>query len=433
MLSLDNKVFQNLSKGIFVGYSAEAARLILSSICTALMTVIGVLFSITIVVIQQVSAQYSPRVVEIFIKSRNSQFVLGLYVGTFIYGILLLRQIPSLETGDGFQIPQSAISLAILFSLICISFLVQYVHYITHAIKSTNIIKSIIAEGLEYLAEYEDFKNSYAQTIEYENLPETVKLKAPTYGYFQSYLPEKIDRILGTESRAKVRLVVHIGEYINSGTVVAEIQSREKLPEKIIKSLDGTFSIGAERTHTQDVRYSIRQLVDITLRALSPGINDPTTAMEALNGIGVLLTEWMKQTKHSGLFSLKMGNQLIIPQFTLDDLLEQSFAQTIVSAKGHYQVLEKILHVLHSATPYVHSSGETITLDSYIKNVEKLSKEDRPVFVSRYTESSTGGFHEKNSVNAHQSWSADLPPKLISRNRTSQKSQKEDGTGTRSL
>ncbi len=381
MLSLDNKVFQNLSKGIFVGYSADAARLILSSICTALMTVIGVLFSITVVVIQQVSAQYSPRVVEIFIKSRNSQFVLGLYVGTFVYGILLLRQIPSHESTEGFKIPQSAISLAIILALICISFLVQYVHYITHAIKSTNIIKSIIDEGVDYIEDYENFKNSHKDTKEYENLSEMYELKASAYGYFQSYLPERIDSIIGKKNIAKVKLITHVGEYLDIGDVIAICESQGPLSDKLKKELNNTITIGPERTHTQDVRYSIRQLVDIALRALSPGINDPSTAMEALNGVGVLLKLWIKQSDHSGVFLLKCENQIIIPQLTLDILLEQSFAQTIVAAKGHYQVLEKILQILSEVRLLPLGEEEILLLDLYMKNVERDCGESRPTFV----------------------------------------------------
>lgn len=381
MLSLDNKIFQNLSKGIFVGYSADAARLILSSICTSLMTVIGVLFSITVVVIQQVSAQYSPRVVEIFIKSRNSQFVLGLYVGTFVYGILLLRQIPSHESNEGFKIPQSGISLAIILALICISFLVQYVHYITHAIKSTNIIKSIIDEGVDYIEDYEIFKSSHKASVKYEKLTEVYELKASTYGYFQSYLPERIDTIIGNKNKAKVIFMTHIGEYLNTGDVIAVCESQKPMSDKVKKELIKTISIGPERTHTQDVRYSIRQLVDIALRALSPGINDPSTAMEALNGVGVLLKLWMKQPEHSGIFLLKNKNQLIIPQLPLDILLEQSFAQLIVAAKVHYQVLEKILQILSDVRLYPLDQEEMILLNLYIENVERDWEGSRPAFV----------------------------------------------------
>lgn len=382
MLSLDNRVFQNLSKGIFVGYSAEAARLILSSICTALMTVIGVLFSITVVVIQQVSAQYSPRVVEIFIKSRNGQFVLGLYVGTFTYGILLLRQIPSLESSEGFQIPQSAISLSIILALTCISFLIQYVHYITHAIKSTNIIKSIIDEGVDYLEDYEGFKQSHTDSQEHKHLTQVYEMKASTYGYFQSYLPERIDSIIGRKNQAKVRLVTNIGEYLNPGDVIAVCESQNALSEKILEKIKKTFSIGPERTHVQDVRYSIRQLVDIALRALSPGINDPSTALEALNGVGVILNVWIKRFEHSGVFTLELGNQLIVPQLTLEIILEQAFAQIIPSAKGHYQVLEKILQILHRLKSRTQNSEDVVLINRYIENVkERFEKESKEIWI----------------------------------------------------
>lgn len=391
MRSVEENFFHTLSDGFFVGYSAEAARLILSSISTALMTVIGVLFSITVVVVQQASAQYSPRVVEIFIKSRNSQFVLGLYVGTFIYSILLLRQIPAADNEQGLKIPQSAVSLAIILALVCICFLVQYVHYITHAIKSTNIINSIIEEGLDYLDEYEDFKSSHdTHKKRYEDVNEVCYLTADRHGYFQSYLPENLDRLLGKENRTVVTLLVHVGEYLNAGEKIAEVRSVTRIAPRTMKKLQKVITMGPERTHAQDVRYSIRQLVDIALRALSPGINDPTTASEALNGVRVILSRWLGQSMHSGVFTLKRGNQLVIGQLSLDTLLEQSFAQVIISARGHYQVLEKILRILEGLRPALEKDDEIALLESYIRHLRKHCEEEKPEFIQRRTGSQPG-------------------------------------------
>lgn len=387
MLALDNEFFQNISEGLFVGYSAEAARLILSSICTALMTVIGVLFSITIVVIQQASAQYSPRVVEVFIKSRNSQFVLGLYVGTFIYGILLLRQIPSMDNGDGLKIPQSAISLGIILSLICISFLVQYVHYITHAIKSTNIIRSIVGDALAYLKDQKEFAGRHHESKSLFNLNHRQQLKAKSYGYFQGYHPEEINDVLGRVERSTVSILPFVGEYLLSGETIAEVKSTEPLSSETIEDLQKIITIGPERTNYQDVRFSLRQLVDISLRALSPGINDPSTAIEALNGISVILTEWMKLPSPPEIINLKRGNQLKVPVISLDIMLEQSFAQVILSAKGHYQVLQRILETLHSTIPLLKTEKDQLLIRSYIEAVQGLLNESTPRYILRKTDS----------------------------------------------
>lgn len=346
MLSLDRKFFSlTFSKSIFTGYSPDGARLILSSICTAVMTVIGVLFSITIVVIQQASAQFSPRIVEVFIKSRTSQIILGLYVGTFVYGILLLRQIPSGDAAD-VKIPQSAVSLGIIYALICIAFLVHYVHFISHLIRSTRIIGVVRDETLKYQREYAEFlRQSIRDEVQARDRFHTSEIRAKCSGYFQSFVAEKIDNILSSED---ARVIIHrrIGSFVLEGAVLASITTKDTLSTKACKKLQEAFEVGTIRTHAQDIDYGVRQLVDIALRGLSPGINDPTTAEEALSAIGVILAEFADDFPRGRILELEHGTVIEAPVITLDELIRTAFAQILLFSDKHYNVLRKIQDIL---------------------------------------------------------------------------------------
>jgi len=386
MLSIDKKFFSNtFSENFFTGYSADAARLILSSICTSVMTVIGVLFSITIVVVQQASSQYSPRVVEIFIKARNSQFVLGLYVGTFVYCILLLRQVPTPEPGSTPEIPQSAVTLGIILALLCIGFLVQYVHFITHSIRSTRIIETITKEATKFLKEYENFKRTHSSpTGDTPLLPFSKEVISKKTGYFQSYLPDKIEEI-NKNFRHQITFHHHVGDFQLKGMSFCRIESERPLSDKELDKFREAINIGPERTHAQDVRYSVRQLVDMALRALSPSVNDPTTAIEALNGILIILNKWLESPRTSNTLSLQNGVKVIIQQDSFGTVAEFSFSQIIIAARSHYMVMGRIIEILNLLKEKG-DDDQKKTISEYVEYVQQHYLEEKPVYLMKMKE-----------------------------------------------
>lgn len=382
MISLDRKILHApLAMGMLRGYSPAGARLILSSICTAVMTVIGVIFSITIVVIQQASNQFSPRIVEIYIRSRTNQVILGLYVGTFIYGILLLRLIPS----NTHKIPQSAVTVGIVLALVCISVLVHYVHFIAHLIRSTRIVESIGKESLRYLRQYLKFVEDYA--VDGENWKDisrfTREIRAHRAGYFQSYLPESIDKAL-SDQPTEVKVLRRPGTFVLKNDVLFQLHSELPLSAKACEKVREAISIGAERTHVQDVSYGIRQLADIALRGLSPGYNDPTTAIEALNSIHVLLCEWLETIVHRDSLVLAEGTRFKILGTDFEELLKIAFSQVLMVSGKHFQVLEKIEEILRTLGQRARREEDAALVSQYFQVVSKMKRtgEFSEVYVS---------------------------------------------------
>lgn len=302
--------------------SAEGARAILTSIATSLMTVVGVLLSISVVVLQQASAQYSPRVIENFIQSRVSQSVFGFFIGSFVYSLLLVRKIP--ETLDQGKLPQVATAFSVVLAIFCFAFLIKYINHIMNAIKSTTIIDAITRNSLDAMSSWESSlleneKKLEAEPSTKDPLVHEFILYAPKAGYLQG-----IDWVRFAETLPdpwRIELLTRPGEFIQRGVALMHIRSGEIQTEDRKNRLHSHIFIGHERTHSQDVRFGVRQLVDVALRALSPSLNDPTTAEEAMNGIESLVLAWSNRKIYGQPLKLDGG---IVTGFEVSD---QEFAR----------------------------------------------------------------------------------------------------------
>lgn len=335
--------------GLFKGYSHQGARLILSTVGTSLMTVIGVLCSLTIIVLQQVSSQYSPRVIENFTKSFSTQFIIGVYIGTFLYCILLLRLMPppAIEA----ELPQAAITIAIVLAMICTGLLIHYINNIANSVKSTNVIRSIKEESLYYMKSFEDFVIDRACAYPPQNMSENFKyeLKNDKAGYFQSFSPEELSEIMSGRS-GQISFSKIPGDFLFEGEVLAEIYSKEKIDDELIKKIRSAIYMGEARSHVQDMRYGVRQLVDIALRGLSPGINDPTTAVECLNSIGILLQKYNQISRTTDYLQIE-DVVIRLPRVSFQELMELSLFEILKWGKDHKPIgarINEILRVLEA-------------------------------------------------------------------------------------
>lgn len=327
--------------------SSEGARLILSSIATAVMTVVGVLFSITIVVLQQVSSQYAPRVIHNFIRSTPSQLVLGFYIGTFTYCLLLLRQIRDDGASAQVQVPQLAMSFAILLAIFCLCLLIYYVHHITHSIQSTQIIAQITKESLGSIRNIVEDRREYAPTksISKRAFTHEVTLLVKERGYLQAIEWKSLKRKLG-DHEWYVEVQRSPGSYLQKGTPLLRVYGRTDWSEKDHEKLLSRFAIGPSRTYAQDPEFGVRQLVDIGLRALSPGINDPSTALEALHGISAILLLYALEYPIQNRIQFEPNRTIQVPEITPERFVGLCFDQLLQFGKDHLPILSQISETL---------------------------------------------------------------------------------------
>jgi uncharacterized membrane protein len=265
---------------------AESARTLLSSLLSGLMTMTSLVVSVTFVILTLAASQLGPRLISMFVGDRQIQAVLGLFIGTIVYIIIILRTVDEELGREG--VPHAAVTLGSLLTLACLFALLFYIHKIARSIIADNIVEAVshslrddVKEILHDDAEAEPSRfdpsclsfrsislgrHGYVQVVDYERL---VKIA------------HKNDVIVQVLVRAGHHVLCH-GEHVRlSG-------GGSRACDDAIRS---AFVIGRVRTPAQDLEHGIRQLVEIAVRALSPGINDPFTAIAVIDRLGAALEE----------------------------------------------------------------------------------------------------------------------------------------------
>lgn len=338
-----------IASTLFTHASTQSARHILAAIATAVMTVVGVLFSITIVVLQQVSSQYSPRVIENFIRSRVSQLVLGFYIGTFGYCLLLLRVMPEVETSAGSPSTRLSVSVAILLAMICLALLIYYIHHIAKAIKSIHILARVSHETVHSLKAMEqDVKAASCETqaeVRPEQLHHSETVRSSTNGYLQEIRWQRLGKLL-KDRQWTAEIHVTPGDFLFKDISLVTVTTSRPLEPKTLRKVKSLFQVDLIRTHSQDPRFGIQQMVDVALRALSPGINDPSTAIEALNELGVVLNYFTVSCANAERITLANGCVIKFKRTSYEVFLSRCFDQIVNAAQGHRVVHERILEIL---------------------------------------------------------------------------------------
>jgi uncharacterized membrane protein len=282
---------------LIVGGGSAAARGLLETVASSVITVTSLVFSLTVVALQLTTTAYSPRVLRGFLRDRGNQAVLSVFLATFAYSYAVLRAVPS---QDDTSVPVLAVNMLLPFVLASLTALVYFIHHLTQALRVETILDGVHDETLETIDRVYPQSDPGARQRSRAPLPEpppwAVPLRARRGGRLQD---RRLDRLAEQAANRDVTVCLRqeIGEHVVPGSVVAEIWPRADgtpLPrdqtEKFEQLVHDALLIGRERTMQQDVAFGIRQLVDIALRALSPGMNDPTTAIEAINRLAVVLT-----------------------------------------------------------------------------------------------------------------------------------------------
>lgn len=267
---------------LFTG-GPEGARALLAAIITSMITFTGLVFSITIVVMQLTSSQFSPRVLRTFVRDRFNQHALGVFVATFVYALVVLRAVRGTAQVDPF-VPQLATTAAFGFVLASVAVFLGYIHHIAQSIRVATIIHKI-GEDTRKLLERRYPPDADPATRMKLPTGQRTRVPAKKPGVVQEIDDEAL---LGLAARhhVMIHLLRAVGEFVPAGAPLLDIYGED--PPQVDRLL-AAIRCGRERSLDQDVGFGFRQLVDIADRALSPGVNDPTTAVQALDQLHDLL------------------------------------------------------------------------------------------------------------------------------------------------
>lgn len=317
------------------GADAQSSRSMLSTIAGSMATIVGVTFSITVVAVTQASSQYTSRILRNFLSDRPSQLVLGMLTGTFVYCLVLIRTIRG-DT-DLLFIPGLGVLGAFALAILSISCLVYFIHHIAESLQASQILARVRRETIATIDRlYPDLLTD--APAEAPIAPTAVTwhwTNAPESGYLQGV---DGDALVAWACRhnAVVRVACSVGEFVVEGTPLLGTALRETesvrsaaetpSPEADI-ALAGACTIGAYRTIDEDASFGIQQVVDIANKALSPGINDATTAVTAIDTLGAIFIRLGPRCISAPSRVVDDIARLIAPGPSYADLVDLSLAQ----------------------------------------------------------------------------------------------------------
>jgi uncharacterized membrane protein len=326
------------------GAGAEGSRGMLAAIASSMITVAGVAFSITVVAFTLASSQYTSRILRNFMRDRSNQAVLGVFLGVFAYCLVVLRTI---RGGDEeVFVPSVAVLVAVLLAFVAIGFLVFFIHHIASSIQASYIIEGASEETIGAIERlFPEENRADVETPLSAPIPTQANwrmIPARTTGYIQGIDEDSFNRV-ATESQTMIRMERTIGDFVIEATPLAFIAGGKETTTELAGTINAACTIGRYRTVYQDVAFGIRQIVDIALKALSPGINDTTTAVICIDFLGAILVRLAPRSLET---ARSRHQRVILPRQTFAGFLGDAFAQIRQNADGNVAVLKRLLEIL---------------------------------------------------------------------------------------
>ncbi len=343
---------------LFYG-SPSAARTILSTLAGSLITVIALLFSITMLTLQQASTQFTSRVFQNFTDDRGNQWVLGTYIATFVYCIMILRKVQSANGTVANFVPVLSITVAIVLALICIGLLVFFVHHSATLFQAATVIERIhhdLIDSIERNFQDDDGepRSSDDDMRAFRELyPEEPRqrIHSQESGYLRTIDEDAVLAALPAGGWGVIPLA--LGQYVVQKSVLLEVGAAIE-DEVRIRQIRTAFVLDNERTLPQDTLFGVRQLVDIAVKALSPGINDPTTAEHVISCLSDAVVRLGDRAFPSRILHEERDQQqgavaLWLNRPTFDDFVAAAFTQIRRVAANDVSVTLHLLAMLQAA------------------------------------------------------------------------------------
>ncbi|CDS51621.1 hypothetical protein [Polaromonas sp. CG9_12] len=354
-----------------LGASADASRAILAAIATSMVTVAGVVFSITIVALSLTSTQYSPRVLRNFMRDRPTQVVLGVFMGIFAYCLIVLRTVRGAEDGD--FIPSLAVLAGMVYALAGVALLIYFIHHVAQSIQAASILERIAhdtAGAIEKLFPQDIGQPAAHHPALAPVLPrDWTAVRADQDGYVTGIDSDSVLQFALDHGRI-VRLAVATGAFVVTGSPVVELSGTDAPAEDDAQRLRGWVSLAPQRAVEQDAAFGLQQLVDVALKALSPGINDPTTACMCIDRLGALLAR-LASRRIPDPHRMAQGRlRVIAPAPDFAAIVKLALDPVVAHSRGDLQVLGRMLDAIGfvakaSADPQRHASLAHATRNIY--------------------------------------------------------------------
>jgi uncharacterized membrane protein len=379
-VALDQSVTQKWLRSVDWVYNGgtEGASAVLQTIAGSMITIAGVVFSLTLVALSLASSQFGPRLLRNFMRDTTNQLVLGTFIATFLYCLLVLRTIRR-EEGSVF-VPHLSVTLGMVFALASLWVLIYFIHHVSVSIQADEVIARVTAEldGTMSRLFPEQLGKETDELVKVMDRHADVAPRvvgAISDGYLQIVDVEAL-MDFARETDTVLTLVRRPGHYIVQGMPLLHASPADRVPEDMQQRLQDAFVLGNQRTAAQDVEFAIQQLVEIATRALSPGINDPYTAIACVDRLGSVFSR-LAQRRFPGPCRYDDAQQLriIATPHTFTGLADNAFNPLRNYARSSVEVTIRLLETIAVVATVAVRPADRATLERHADMIARGAAE----------------------------------------------------------
>jgi uncharacterized membrane protein len=324
----------------------QIAQIMLAAIASSIMTVVSIVFAILLMTLTLASMQFSPRILVSFVRDRVTQWILGVFLGTFLYCMAALPAARSLP--EPFA-PVATVTGALFLALASVIGLIYFIHHISRAVSVNHIVDRIARETEDVIDEIMPHKRGFGLRQEDMTFPPD-KTEFAVLNEHSGYICFVDSAGLLKLAKAyglRIRVLRPVGHFVPSGVPLFTVSRKARLTPERIAELRSAFVIGPMRTMQQDVEFGVLQIVDIALKAISPAVNDPSTAINCIDQLTRILIRWVGRAPPPTLLSGPPHVvRVIIPWMDFNHLLDTAFEQIRHYAASDIAVSLRLLRAL---------------------------------------------------------------------------------------
>jgi len=339
----------------------EGARQVLATIAGSMITVASLVFSMTLVTLTLASSQLGPRLITRFVRDGVNQVVLGTFVATFVYTILVLQTVS--ETEPEPFVPHLSVVVGLILALVSLLWLVYFIHHVATSIQADTVIADLgeqLSKAIEHRFPEIDLPDGGPLEAPFlDRLAEPAGVvAAPQSGYVQAIDARALLR-KATAGGLIVKVDARPGDFVVARAPLLLVWPPERLSDHLAEDLCAPIVIGPKRTPTQDIGFAVAALVEIALRALSPGINDPQTAMTCIDRLTEALAEIMAEREPPSLVPDAEGViRLIVRPATFEGVISAAFNPIRHAGRDHARVLRRLAESLAVLTTFTRNQEQ---------------------------------------------------------------------------
>lgn len=324
----------------------QVAQVILGGIAASMMTVVSIVFAILLMTLTLASMQFSPRIIVSFARDRVTQWTLGIFLGTFCYCVAAL---PAARSFPRPFAPVMTVLGAMLLALICVGGLLFFIHHISQAISVNHIVDRIAGETEVVIDDVMPWPHHPDPLLREERpatLPEEIPLASDESGYIR-FIDVKRLAALAKQYHVRVRALRRVGHFVPAGIPLMMVSKGSRLDPAEAQNLVEAFDLGPTRTLQQDVEFGVLQIVDIALKAISPAVNDPTTAISCVDQLSRIMIRFAaRQVPEELLYDPPGVIRVSIAWMQFPRLLDAAFEQIRMYSKSDLAVSLRLLRAL---------------------------------------------------------------------------------------